>query len=67
MYRARKASLPDLVAFRIDFAAWLRSHPSRDRRINLMLATGESTRAVAKRFDISEGRISQLRRRYERG
>ena len=61
----RKASVPDLVAFRIDFAAWLRSHGSRDRKIILILATGESTRTIAKRFGISEGRVSQLRREYE--
>jgi DNA-binding NarL/FixJ family response regulator len=61
----RKASVPDLVAFRIDFAEWLHSHTSRDRQIILTLASGERTRAVAKRFDISEGRVSQLRRRYE--
>ena len=61
----RKASVPDLAAFRIDFADWLRSHTSRDRKIILKLGTGESTRAVAEQFGISEGRVSQLRRRYE--
>jgi hypothetical protein len=54
---------PDVVAAtRIDFADWLRILPARYRRIANVLASGESTGATAKRFKVSSGRISQIRR-----
>jgi hypothetical protein len=62
----RKASIPDTAAFRIDFEQWLSTLPRRDRRIIAMLITGEQSRVVAKRCAMSAGRISQLRKRYER-
>ena len=58
----RSAPVPDIVAFRCDFSAWLRSLPRRDRRITATLALGNRTSDVAKRFNVTEGRISQLRR-----
>jgi hypothetical protein len=58
----RSTPVPDIVAFRCDFAAWLRSLPRRDRRITETLALGNRTSDVAKRFRVTEGRISQLRR-----
>jgi DNA-binding NarL/FixJ family response regulator len=61
----RKADIPELAAFRIDFADWLHQWSRRDRKIITVLASGEMTRAVAEQFGISEGRVSQLRRRYE--
>jgi len=62
----RKIPVPDLAAFRIDFAEWLRSLTGRDRKIIGAFVSGERTSAVADRFGISEGRVSQLRRKYER-
>lgn len=62
----RRTPVPDLAAFRIDFACWLRTLTRRDRRVVLALASGERTSAVAERFTISAARVSQLRRRYER-
>ena len=62
----RRTPVPDLAAFRIDFACWLRTLTRRDRRIVALLANGERTSAVAGRFAISAARVSQLRRRYER-
>jgi len=56
------ATPADIAATRIDFAAWLGLLPSRDRRIAETLATGETTGAVADRFHVSAGRVSQLRR-----
>jgi hypothetical protein len=54
--------VPDQVAFRIDFPAWLAILPRRDHRIAQTLAMGHSTGTVAKRFHVSDGRISQKRR-----
>ena len=51
----------DIVRTKLDFAAWLRSLPSKSRRIAKMLANGERTTDVARRFGLSDGRISQIR------
>ena len=61
----RKASIPDTAAFRIDFADWLPTLTHRDRKIIAAFVSGERTSAVAQRFSISEGRVSQLRRKFE--
>jgi hypothetical protein len=47
---------------RIDFADWLKSLSRRYRRIATTLATGETTKRVARRFRVSPGRVSQIRR-----
>ena len=56
--------VPDQVAFRIDFPAWLAIHPRRDRRIAETLAIGHSTTEAAQRFHVSPGRISQKQRDF---
>ncbi len=58
----RHAGPAETAASRIDFSEWLRSLPRRSRRIAETLATGETTKKVVKRFCVSAGRISQLRR-----
>jgi hypothetical protein len=58
----RSSPVPETVAFRCDFADWLQSLWERDRHIAESLAIGNRTSEVAKQFDVSEGRISQLRR-----
>jgi hypothetical protein len=58
----RTAGPAEIARTRIDFAAWLDSLKRRDRRIALKLAAGDKTSDVAKRFNISAGRISQVRR-----
>ena len=58
-------SIPDAAAFRIDFARWLKTLAHRDRRIIAAFIRGDGTQEVAGRFGITEGRVSQLRRRYE--
>jgi hypothetical protein len=55
----------DLAAFHIDFEQWLGSFARRDCQIITALASGEKTAAVAGRFGLTAGRVSQLRRRYE--
>ena len=47
---------------RIDFSTWLQLLPRRLRNIAMVLAEGETTKAAAKRFHVSAGRISQIRK-----
>jgi len=58
----RTAPVPEIVAFRCDFADWLKAIGRRNRRIAESLAVGHRTSDVAKRFKVSRGRVSQLRR-----
>jgi hypothetical protein len=57
----RHATPADVAAARIDVAAWLRSLSPRSRRIAKTLAMGETTTEVARKFNVSRPRISQLR------
>ena len=57
--------VPEQVAFRVDFPAWLAGHPARKRRIAKALALGFTTGEAARRFQTSASRISQLRRQFE--
>jgi hypothetical protein len=58
----RRTPVPDQVAFRIDFPAWLDFLTRPKRRIAEALAVGHSTRQVARRLRRSAGRVSQVRR-----
>jgi len=62
----RRIGVADLAAFRIDFAAFLHALAYRDRRIIAAMVSGERTFAIADRFGLTAGRVSQLRRKYER-
>ena len=62
----RHAGPAEIAATRIDFAVWLESLPRRHRKIATALAMGETTGKVAKRYKVSSGRISQLRRELKR-
>ena len=57
-----RTPVPDQAVFRCDFPEWLKPLTRRRRRIAKMLAGGEGTTRTAKRFKLSLGRISQLRR-----
>lgn len=61
----RRVPVPDLVSFRIDFREWLDTLSRRDRKIIASFIRGDSTSGVAQQFGISEGRVSQLRRKYQ--
>jgi hypothetical protein len=52
------------VCFRCDFPAWRASYDDRRQQIMDALALGHRTKDVARQFDMSEGRISQLRREF---
>jgi hypothetical protein len=55
---------PDQAAFRIDFAAWRRTRTQRDRRLMADLMLGERTSHVSRKYGITAGRVSQLRREF---
>jgi hypothetical protein len=54
--------VPEQVAFRIDFPAWLTTLTDRERRIVREMANSERTLDISQRFEVSPARISQLRR-----
>jgi hypothetical protein len=62
-----RSAVPEQAAFRLDFPRWRSSLQRRDRRVLDALAGGERTADAARRFKLSPGRISQLRREYEEG
>lgn len=63
----RHAGPADTAATRIDFSTWLQILPRRLRKIATFLANGETTTAAAKRFRVSSGRISQIRKELHQG
>lgn len=58
---------PEQAAFRIDFARWLRSLTPRERRLIRAMARNERTKDLSRQFDLSPGRISQMRRQFHDG
>ncbi len=55
---------PDTAQLRLDFRAWFATLPARDQKLLIMVLTDRSASGgrIARRFRISEGRVSQLRR-----
>jgi hypothetical protein len=53
----RNVPVSEIVAFRCDFADWLKSLRCREWRIAESLALGNLTGYVAKRFTVSAGRV----------
>jgi hypothetical protein len=66
LIECRRMLPADMAALRIDLKQWLLRFPQRDQRIIGALADGEATAEVAGRFGLTAGRVSQLRRRYEK-
>jgi hypothetical protein len=56
--------VPDQASFRIDFPSWVKSLSPRERRILKAMSTNERTKELSRRFAVSPGRISQLRRQF---
>jgi hypothetical protein len=53
------------VQFKMDFIeGWLQEQTKRDRAIIVDLAMGESTGDVARKYSVSDGLISQYRKRF---
>ncbi len=61
----RWATPADVAATRIDFRSWLGTLSRRLRLIARALASGETTNTAAKRFAVTPGRISQVRRELD--
>lgn len=57
----------DVVAAKLDFAAFLETLDSRRRQIAGTLAAGETTQDTARLYGLSPGRISQFRRELKAG
>ena len=57
----RRATPADTAAARIDVAAWFRTMSDSHRRIAQALAIGDTTSEVAKQFNLSSARVSQIR------
>jgi hypothetical protein len=56
--------VPDQVQFRLDWADWLGTRSSRDRRLIGDMSQGERTNELADKFRMSPARISQKRREF---
>jgi hypothetical protein len=61
----KRATPADLAASRIDFAAWLETMSTVRRQLAEFLSMGETTRDAARRFALSPGRVSQIRREFQ--
>lgn len=61
----RHAGPSDTAASRIDISEWFASLPKHKRRVAETLARSETTKATARKFGVSPGRISQTRRELE--
>ena len=59
-----RSPVPDQVAFRFDFPAWLSSLGARDRGIAQDMAQGHRTGELADAYGLSPARVSQLRRQF---
>jgi hypothetical protein len=59
-----RSPVPDQVAFRFDFPAWLASLGSRNRSIAQDMAQGLCTGELADAYGLSPARVSQLRREF---
>jgi hypothetical protein len=61
----RHAGPAETACSRIDFDAWLHALPRRDRKVAQFLSLGNRTSDAARKFKVSQGRISQLRRELQ--
>ena len=61
----KRASIPDQVAAKMDVGAWFATLTKRMKGIAKDLAMGCSTSEVAKKYGVTPGRVSQMRRMLE--
>jgi hypothetical protein len=60
----RQHDAAEAVSWKIDYEAWLSMQSPRDQKIALDLSYGYTTSEVAKTYGVSDGLISQYRKRY---
>jgi hypothetical protein len=65
MVEDKRAPVADLVAAKVDVGAWFATLTKRMKEIAKDLAFGYSTSEVARKYGVTAGRISQLRRTLE--
>jgi hypothetical protein len=58
---------PEQAAFRIDFPRWMKTLSVRERRILRAMSRNEKTKDLSRKFEVSAGRISQIRREFHDG
>lgn len=63
----RRSGPAAIVQAKIDIGDWMAGLSRRNRKIAEVLATGETTKAAARKFCVSAGRISQIRKELKRG
>jgi len=59
-----KANVAKTAQLRVDYGAWVSKQEPRDRQIIRDLSYGYTTREVARKYSVSDGLISQYRKRY---
>jgi hypothetical protein len=62
----QSASVPEIVAFRLDTPSFLGTLSERDQQIARDLATGTGTKEVAEKYGVTPAAISQFRTRFRR-
>jgi DNA-binding NarL/FixJ family response regulator len=55
---------PEAAAFRIDFPQFLQALSERNRELAQFLSLGHSAKEAARRFKVSQGRVTQLRQEW---
>jgi hypothetical protein len=64
LHENRRTPVPEQAAFRIDWPQFMRSLTHRDRHLATFLSMGNSAKAAADKFGISQGRVTQLRQSW---
>jgi len=59
-------SVPDQVAFKLDWASFLNAHSPRDRHIMQLLSFGHAAKWVANKHKLSPARVTQLRKQWQK-
>lgn len=62
---SRNTDPAEAACFRIDFDHWLNELPDWHRQVALALSDGSSTGDVARKLQVSPGRVSQLRKELQ--
>jgi DNA-directed RNA polymerase specialized sigma24 family protein len=63
-FHQQQPDVAEAVQWKIDYEAWLQRLSPRDQKIALDLSYGYTTGEVAAKYGVSDGLISQYRKRY---